>query len=190
MLSSYFSNIRRMGFDQSSPVHSVSESRGGGLSVTNERTDGRKSSCLILDLLFLRRNWVLKDSVSHGGFWCCSYCTDVPMYAAPHLGTVGLFSPHNTASIRPHDWPSAPQATTQATVPVGLTVLARHMGEEIGKLQKVKQISWSVKEDFGNYAKYPPRRHGRLTISVQKKGSWCIFFFFQLASHYQVNYSV
>jgi hypothetical protein len=34
-LSTYFSNIRRTGFDQSSPVHPVTESRGGTLSVTH-----------------------------------------------------------------------------------------------------------------------------------------------------------
>ena len=39
-----------MRFDQSSPVQPVSESRGGTLSVTNERTNGRKSLCLILDV--------------------------------------------------------------------------------------------------------------------------------------------
>ena len=40
--------LRRLVFDQSSPVHPVSESRGGSMSVTDERTkDGRKSSCLI-----------------------------------------------------------------------------------------------------------------------------------------------
>ena len=37
MLSSYFSNIRRTRFDQSSPVHPVSESRGGTLRVTEEQ---------------------------------------------------------------------------------------------------------------------------------------------------------
>ena len=36
-----FSNIRRTGFDQSSPVHPVFESRGGSLSMTGGRTDGR-----------------------------------------------------------------------------------------------------------------------------------------------------
>ena len=36
--------------DQSSPVHPVTESRGGPLSVTDEvQTNGRKSWCLILD---------------------------------------------------------------------------------------------------------------------------------------------
>ena len=34
MLLSLFSNIRRTQFDQSSPVHPVSESRGDSLSVT------------------------------------------------------------------------------------------------------------------------------------------------------------
>ena len=47
MLSSQFSNIRRTGFDQSSPVHPVSESRGGGLSVTHGRTDGRTKEILL-----------------------------------------------------------------------------------------------------------------------------------------------
>ena len=39
MLSSQFSNIRRTGLDQSSPVHPVSDFRGGSLSVTEK--DGR-----------------------------------------------------------------------------------------------------------------------------------------------------
>ena len=48
MLSSKFCHLRISVFDQRSPVHPVSESRGGLLSVTDEvRTDGRKSSCLI-----------------------------------------------------------------------------------------------------------------------------------------------
>ena len=38
IICSYFSNIRRPQFDQSSPVQPVSESRGGTLSVTE---DGR-----------------------------------------------------------------------------------------------------------------------------------------------------
>ena len=44
--------MRRLVFDQSSPGHHVSESRGCGLSVTKDgrRTeDERKSLCLILD---------------------------------------------------------------------------------------------------------------------------------------------
>ena len=40
MLSSQFSNIRRTRFDQSSPFQPVSESRGGSMSVTeNKRTN-------------------------------------------------------------------------------------------------------------------------------------------------------
>ena len=39
-LSSYFSNIRNLVFDQSSPVQPVSESRGGSLSVTEEDGEG------------------------------------------------------------------------------------------------------------------------------------------------------
>ena len=35
-LSSYFSNIRRTQYDQSSPVQPVSESRGGSTSVTEK----------------------------------------------------------------------------------------------------------------------------------------------------------
>ena len=42
MLSSYFSNIRRTRFDQSSPVQHVSESRGGSTSVTNKRTEKKE----------------------------------------------------------------------------------------------------------------------------------------------------
>ena len=50
MLCSYFCHIRRFVFDQSSLVHPVSESRGGGsTSLTYERTDERKSFCLIFD---------------------------------------------------------------------------------------------------------------------------------------------
>ena len=52
MLSSYFCHLRRLVFDQSSPVHPVSESRGGsperyGGRSLNEQTNKRKSSCLI-----------------------------------------------------------------------------------------------------------------------------------------------
>ena len=53
MLSSQFSNIRRTRFDQSSPVHPVSESRGGYPERDIRRTKDkgrRKSSCLILDI--------------------------------------------------------------------------------------------------------------------------------------------
>ena len=39
-------NLRRLVFDQSSPVHPISESKGGTLSVTYER----KSLCLLLDV--------------------------------------------------------------------------------------------------------------------------------------------
>ena len=47
MLSSWFFNIRRMWFDQSSSVQLVSESRGGPLSMTDEgRTDGRRKILL------------------------------------------------------------------------------------------------------------------------------------------------
>ena len=46
MLSSYFFNIRRTRFDQSSPVQPVSDFRGGSTNLTNEQ----KSLCLILDL--------------------------------------------------------------------------------------------------------------------------------------------
>ena len=46
-------HLRRLFFDQSSPVHPVSESRGGSLSVTH----GRKSSCLILDLFSPKINF-------------------------------------------------------------------------------------------------------------------------------------
>ena len=47
MLSILFSNIRRTRFDQSSPVHPVSESMGGTLSVTDEvwRTEILVSNC-------------------------------------------------------------------------------------------------------------------------------------------------
>ena len=47
MLFSWFCYLRRFVFDQSSPVHPVSESRGGTLSVTEK--EGRKLLCLILD---------------------------------------------------------------------------------------------------------------------------------------------
>ena len=49
-LFSYFCHLRRLVFDQSSPVHPVSELRGGGYPERNGvRTKARKSSCLILD---------------------------------------------------------------------------------------------------------------------------------------------
>ena len=42
MLLSYFCQLQRLVFDQSTPVHPVSDFRGGGLSVTDgERTDGQ-----------------------------------------------------------------------------------------------------------------------------------------------------
>ena len=41
MLSSKFSNIRNLAFDQSSPVQPVAELGGGPLSLTNERTNER-----------------------------------------------------------------------------------------------------------------------------------------------------
>ena len=44
MLSSQFSNIRRTGFDESSPVQPISEYRGGTLSVTD---DGRRTEILV-----------------------------------------------------------------------------------------------------------------------------------------------
>ena len=47
MLASYFSNIRRTRFDQSSPVQFVSESRAGSLSVREDGGGRRKSLCLI-----------------------------------------------------------------------------------------------------------------------------------------------
>ena len=56
MLSSQFSNIRRTGFDQSSPVQPVSESRGGTLSVTDgggRRTnEGRTKEILVSNIGF------------------------------------------------------------------------------------------------------------------------------------------
>ena len=50
MLSSQFCYFRRIVFDQSSPVLPISESRGGSRSRTED--DGRKSLCLMLDLLY------------------------------------------------------------------------------------------------------------------------------------------
>ena len=51
--------MRRLVFDQSSPVHPVSESRGGGgtLSVTDKQTkdEGWKSLCLIVDAFIVKR---------------------------------------------------------------------------------------------------------------------------------------
>ena len=75
MLSSQFSNIRRTQFDQSSPVHPVSESRGGPLSVTEEdgRTDGRrKSSCLIQDTIPLQ-NCIGPTFCISQESWCLPY---------------------------------------------------------------------------------------------------------------------
>ena len=54
--------MRRLVFDQSSPVNSVSESRGGGtLSVTDGLTDGigTKSLRLILDVKWGFDQWVI-----------------------------------------------------------------------------------------------------------------------------------
>ena len=47
VLSNYFCQLRRLVFNHSSPVHPVSESRGGSLSVTDG--EGRQSLRLILD---------------------------------------------------------------------------------------------------------------------------------------------
>ena len=44
--------IRRLVFHQKSPVHPVSESRGGGLSVMNKRKDDWKFLCLILKFCY------------------------------------------------------------------------------------------------------------------------------------------
>ena len=50
LLSSLFCLLRKLVFDQSSPVHLVSESRGGTVSVTKDgRGGGRKFLFLILD---------------------------------------------------------------------------------------------------------------------------------------------
>ena len=54
MLSSLFCYLGRLVFDQSFPVHPVSESKGGD-GVREGRTDegeGRKFLCLILDKKF------------------------------------------------------------------------------------------------------------------------------------------
>ena len=55
MLSSYFSNIRTMRLDHSSPVHPVSESRGGSMSVT-KGGGARTSLGLKWDVLNQNRN--------------------------------------------------------------------------------------------------------------------------------------
>ena len=60
--------MRILVFDQSSPLHPVSESRGGTLSVTHgRRTDGRKSSGLILDIVMrlevIQLDWLKKNNV-------------------------------------------------------------------------------------------------------------------------------
>ena len=48
MLFSYFFHLRRLIFDQSSPVHLVSESRGGVVELDEgQRTDKQKFLCLI-----------------------------------------------------------------------------------------------------------------------------------------------
>ena len=46
MLLSQFCHLRRLVFNQSSPVHPVSESRGGGLSVKEE--DGRRRTDILV----------------------------------------------------------------------------------------------------------------------------------------------
>ena len=45
-LSSYFSNITKTRFDESSPVQPLSESRGGTLSVTEDEGRTKESLCL------------------------------------------------------------------------------------------------------------------------------------------------
>ena len=42
--------MRRLVFDQSSPLHPVSESRGGTLSVTHGRTDGGRTEILVSNI--------------------------------------------------------------------------------------------------------------------------------------------
>ena len=54
MLLSYFCHLGRSVIEPSSPVHTVSESRGGGQSLTNKQRDKRKSLCLILDLVSIK----------------------------------------------------------------------------------------------------------------------------------------
>ena len=59
--------MRRLVFGQSSPVHALSESRGGPLSVTKSKgqsPDGRKSSCLILDSQCLHSLTVLVTGIT------------------------------------------------------------------------------------------------------------------------------
>ena len=46
MLFPYFCQLRRLVFDQSSPLHPVSESRGGTLSVT----DGAQTEILVSNI--------------------------------------------------------------------------------------------------------------------------------------------
>ena len=51
MLSSYLSNIRRTRFNQSSPVHLVSESRGGSTNLTDG--EGQTKEILVSNIGYL-----------------------------------------------------------------------------------------------------------------------------------------
>ena len=96
MLTSQFSNIRRTQFDQSSLVQPVSESRGGSLGVTDK---GRKSSCLILDMLFrptARCNCaLLKTATAELKYICSLVC----LHFLDYLMVSGLCLPRSRRSI-------------------------------------------------------------------------------------------
>ena len=55
----YFCHLRKGVFDQSSPVHPVSESRGGTLSVTNEWGGGGGGQKSLFLILYSRHTYTL-----------------------------------------------------------------------------------------------------------------------------------
>ena len=72
MLISYFSNIRRTRFNQSSPVRPISESKGVPWAWQSLEVEGRKSACLILDVIKRVIKWLAKTGfhgVFAGGKW-------------------------------------------------------------------------------------------------------------------------
>ena len=63
MLFSYFCHLRRLVFDQSSPVNPISESRGGYRErhgQTDGRMDGRRTEILVSNIEFEATQSLLK----------------------------------------------------------------------------------------------------------------------------------
>ena len=80
----YFSNIRRTGYNQRSPVQPVSKSRGVSTSVTEEEEDEgqRTKEIHVFNLGFLASFLRLRYKIFFFGFWstcqaiicCTTYC--------------------------------------------------------------------------------------------------------------------